>query len=290
MGVVRRDPTESKQPRGRTRRVREAEPEEKLELSLPTEMSEETKDLWQCLILLFGEKKIGKTAMMGKVRKAFFMATEPGHRGQTIFKRDVTSWREAKGYLKLLKKDKTFKVIVVDIVDRLYDLCSDYICDKLGISHPQEEDYGKGWHAVKKEFENFIIQLAQTGKGVALISHAEEREVTVRDGGKYDRIMPTMSNQARKTVEGLVDIWACFQYDGRRRVITIAGDDHVAAGHRFATRFRTPDGRPLRHIYMGRTADDALRNFEAAWRNEYEPHRDGDADNVKQSKSKIRLK
>jgi hypothetical protein len=102
--------------------------------------------------------------------------------------------------------------------------------------------------------------------------------------------MPTMSNQARKTVEGLVDIWACFQYDGRRRVITIAGDDHVAAGHRFATRFRTPDGRPLRHIYMGRTADDALRNFEAAWRNEYEPHRDGDADNVKQSKSKIRLK
>jgi hypothetical protein len=89
----------------------------------------------------------------------------------------------------------------------------------------------------------------------------------------------------------MVDIWACFQYDGRRRVLTVVGDDHVAAGHRFADHFRTPDGRPLRHIYMGRSAKEGFANLMAAWNNEFEPHKDSDADEVKSKKSsKIKLR
>lgn len=287
MAIVRRDPTKSRE----KKKPREDEPEEKVKLTLPTEATEPVDDLWGNLILLFGERKVGKTAMLSKVKGAFFMATEVGYKGLRLFKRDVTTWREAKGYAKLIAKDKEYKVIVIDIADILYDLCFDYICEKMVISHPNDEDYGKAWHAIKKEFENFLLNLAHSGKGVVLVSHAEEKEVKQRGGEGYDRIMPTMSKQARKIIEGMVDIWACFTYDGKRRVLVISGDDHIAAGHRFGERFLTPDGRRLRQIYMGRSPKEALANLQAAWNNEFEPHKDGDAEEVSTTKkSKISLR
>lgn len=283
MAIVKRDSSKTRPSRHEAR----AKPEEKLELSLPTEVTLPQKQLWRNLILLFGERKIGKSALMAAAG-AFFLATEVGYKGLRVYKRDVSSWREALGYARLLRKDKTYRCVVVDTTDLLYDLALAYVCEKLVIAHPSEEDYGKAWHEIKKEFEKFILGLAMTGKGVVLISHAEEKEVKLRDGRTFDRIMPTMSNQARKVVEGMVDVWACFQYDGRRRVLTIAGDDHVSAGHRFGERFRAPDGRPLRHIYMGRSPEEGLANFEAAWENKFEPHRESDADEKK--KSRVTLK
>lgn len=286
MAIVRKETRAGK----KRERVKADKASDKLELSLPSEETEPESDLGQCLILLFGERKIGKTALAGQFPKAFFMATEVGYKGLRIFKRDVQTWQEAKGYMKLLRKDKSFDTIVIDIADILYDLCFKWVCEKLVIAHPNDEEWGKGWHEIKKEFEKFFLSLAQTGKGVVIISHAEEKEVKLRDGNTYNRIMPTMPKQARKIIEGMVDIWACFQYDGRRRVLTIEGDDHVAAGHRFSERFRTPDGRRLRHIYMGRNPADGYANLVAAWNNEFEPHREGDADEITKKKSKVKLR
>jgi len=285
MAIVKRDRNAAPKKKDKA-----AEIVEKLDLSLPEQVTEPEGDIGKALILIFGEKKIGKTELLSKFPKTLILATEVGYKGLRIFKRDIRTWEEARGYAKLLRKDKSFNTIGIDIADLLYDLCFDYVCKKMMISHPNDEDYGKAWHAIKKEYESFILGLAQTGKGVVLISHAEEKEVKLRDGATYDRIMPTMSKQARKVVEGMVDIWACYQYDGRRRVLTIAGDDHVAAGHRFGERFRTPDGRPLRHIDMGRNAKEGFDNLMAAWNNKYEPAEDSDADSLQSKKKKLTFK
>jgi hypothetical protein len=287
MAIVKRD---RNAPAKKKTRDKDAEVVQKLDLSLPDEATEPEDDLWKSLILIFGEKKIGKTELLAQVPNAIFLATEVGYKGLRIFKRDVTSWKEAKGYAKLLKKDKQYKLVVIDIADILYDLCFVYVCEKMMIDHPNDEAFGKAWYEIKKEFESLFLSLAQTGKGVALISHAEEKEVKMRDGDTYDRIMPTMSKQARKVIEGMVDVWACYQYEGRRRVLTIAGDDHVAAGHRFGERFRTPDGRPLRHIDMGRTAQEGYRNLMLAWDNKYTPKEESDADPLPKKKSKFKLR
>lgn len=282
MAIVKREPSGKSKERGRVK----AEPTVKLSVSLPTEVTTPEDNIWRSLILIFGEKKIGKTELLSKAPKALFLATEVGYKGLRIFKRDVTSWKEARAYAKLLRDDKSFRTIVLDTADILYDLCLTGVCEKLMISHPSDEDYGKAWSAIKKEFESFILTLAQTGKGVVLISHAEEKEVKQRGGESYDRIMPTMAKQARKVIEGMVDIWACYQYDGKRRVLTIAGDDHVAAGHRFGERFRTPDGRVLRHIDMGHSAQEGFDNLMLAWNNEYMPKHDDDADALPTKKKK----
>jgi len=169
--------------------------------------------------------------------------------------------------------------IIVDTVDKLYDKCEKYICEKLGINNLADEEWGKGYAACRKRvrclhhnsFSTFSRRclVAGGGVGLILITHTEEREVKRRGGGAYDRIVPTMSNQARKVIEPLVDIWTYYMYDGEKRYLVILGDDHIAAGHRLGERFRTPEGKAIRRIDMGRSSHRAYKNLMAAFNNEY---------------------
>jgi hypothetical protein len=245
------------------------------------------------MLLIYGERKIGKTSLASMFGKTFIMAFEVGYKGLRVFAKDVPDWDHARGYLRLLKKDKSYKTVVLDTADIAYALCDLWVCRKNGIDDVAEMEWGKGWRALRKEFETFLNDLVKTGKGVIILSHSQEREVTTRSGDKYDRIMPTMAKAAREIIEGMVDVWACYQYDGERRILTIEGDDHISAGHRFGERFRTPEGQRLRHIDMGSSKEEAYKNFVRAWNNKYEPNSnddlvEGDEDEEEAPKKKKR--
>lgn len=284
MAVVKRE-------RGGKRKKRRDEDEDDTptQFVLSTEITEPSDRFEDYIVLLSGEKKIGKTTLAAEVNvdKSYFLATEVGYRGLRIRKSDIPDWRTAKAAAKALKKaGKKYGPIIVDTVDKLYVLCENYICDKLMIKNLADEEWGKGYAACRKEFDAFITKLSQIGVGLILITHTEEREVKRRGGGSYDRIVPTMSNQARKVIEPLVDIWAYYAYDGERRILYIQGDDHISAGHRLVERFRTPDGKAIRQIDMGRSAKRAYKNLIAAFNNEYVPPReDREEDEPKKKKS-----
>jgi hypothetical protein len=242
---------------------------------LPTEIVEPVSELADALILIHGERKIGKTSMVTRAPKCLLMATEMGYKGLRAIPEDIEDWRKAEVVRRALKKDKTFKTVAVDTADILYKLCEQNTCRDLGIKDLGDEDYGKGWRENRKRFEAFLNGLAATGKGIILISHSTEQEITKRGGDTYTRITSSMAKQAREIIDGLVDIWGYFCYDGTRRVLVIQGDDHIAAGHRFQERFLTPDGRVLRQIDMGKSPTEAWKNFTDAFHNRYEPtHRD----------------
>jgi hypothetical protein len=266
MAVVKREPGKL---RKKKKEEEEDEPREAFKLS--NEITEPSDRLEDYIILLTGEKKIGKTSLAARFgTAAYFLATEVGYRGLRIRKSDISDWRTAKAAAKALAKAGTkFGPIVVDTVDKLFDLCEAYTCEKLAIKHLSDEDWGKGYAECRKEFDRLITSLSHIGVGLILITHTEEREVKRRDGSKYDRVMPTMSNQARKIIEPLVDIWTYFTYDGNKRVLVIQGDDHVSAGHRLVDRFRDADGKPIRQISMGRSAKRGYQNLVAAFNNEY---------------------
>jgi hypothetical protein len=238
---------------------------------LPTEQTEPVTTLSSALIFIFGERKIGKTSLAAQFPNALVLAFETGYKGLRVYKSDIADWTSAKLALRAIKKDKSFKTIVVDTGDLAYKYAEAAACKKLGIDDPSEEEWGRGWRAVRKEFEGWLTSLTATGKGVIVLSHSHEQEVRQRGGVTYDRIMPTMAKAAREIVEGMVDVWAYYQYDGTRRVLTILGDDHIAAGHRFGERFRTPEGLRVRQIDMGESEQEAYRNFVACFSNKYTP-------------------
>jgi hypothetical protein len=237
--------------------------------TLASELSQPSDVLQDYSILLFGEKKIGKTTLASMFDRAYFLSTEPGTKALAVFKSDIHDWRSFRAAVKALRKDRTYRTTVVDTVDLAYKMCEKYVCDQLGIEHVSEADWGKGWAGVREEFESTLRDLiAAPGKGTILISHAVEKEIKRRDGSKYDRIQPTMANIARDISEAMVDIWAYFSYDGDRRTLTIRGDDHITAGHRLQTRFRYK-GKEVVTIDMGQSKEEAYRNFLLAFDNKY---------------------
>jgi hypothetical protein len=244
---------------------------EKVEFALATEASEPSTRLGDYIMLLFGEKKIGKTTLASLFDKAYFVRTESGTKALRVYGSDITSWDMAKAFLKAIRKDKRFGTVVIDTIDMLYRYCEQAVCRKLGIDDPSEEEWGRGWRAIRSEFEPWLAALAATGKGLILISHANEQEIKTRTGERYHKVMPTMPKQARDIIEAMVDIWACYTYDGRTRVLILRGDDHVSAGHRLTENFRTPDGEDVEMINMGHSAEEAHKRFVAAFNNRYVP-------------------
>jgi hypothetical protein len=290
MAVVKREPGGTKK---KKRRDEDEDDTPKEKFVLSTEITEPSDRLEDYIILLTGEKKIGKTTLASEFNsdKSYFLATEVGYRGLRIRKSDITDWRTAKAAARALKKaGKKYGPIIVDTVDKLYALCESYICEKLMINNLSDEEWGKGYAACRKEFDAFITLLSQIGVGLILITHTEEREVKRRGGGTYDRIVPTMSNQARKVIEPLVDIWCYYMYDEERRVLVIQGDDHISAGHRLVERFRTPAGKPVRQIDMGRSAKRGFKNLLAAFNNQYEPPREDREEEDEPKKKSFKIK
>ena len=240
------------------------------DLKLPTEKTPPSEVLQDYSILLFGEKKIGKTTLASMFDNNLLLMTEPGAKSLDVFKMPVRSWKEFKKIIRLLKVDKRYRTVTVDTVDLLFKLCDAQVCQTLGIDHVSEAEWGRGWSAVRDEFTTAMADLMGIGKGVILISHSTEKEIKPRSGPKYDRIQPTMANTARDICEAMVDIWGYFHYDGSDRVLTIRGDEHITAGHRLQTRFRYK-GKELVDIHMGTSKEEAYKNFIDAFNNRYVP-------------------
>jgi hypothetical protein len=285
--------TGTKSLKKKKKKGRDHDDSEEEKFRLPTERSVPADDLGAYTWLIFGEKKIGKTTLTALFGKTLHLFTEPGGKALRLYPVVVDNWRKFQKAVRALRKDKNYDTVVIDIVDKLWPMSEDYTCEKLVIEDLAEEEWGKGWRAQKREFERQIDALLNIGKGVVFISHAMEAEVETRDGETYDRMQPTMHKKMREAVEGVVDIWAYYTYDKKRRVLQILGDDHVSAGHRLEGRFLTPDGRPIRRIDMGSSAKEAYANVVAAFNNEYEPTKSRDIDEPEEEESpkrKMKLK
>jgi hypothetical protein len=241
------------------------------EFQLSTTKSKPSTDIGDYSILLFGSKKIGKTTLAALFPEAYFMKFEEGTKAISIYGDPMKSWSIAKKAVRLLKKDNKYKTVVVDTADASYSLCFDDTCNEKGWDHPSDEGYGKGWSEIKRRYARWVTDLLNTGKGVVFISHASNPEVKRRDGSAYNQVQPTMAGQAREILEGIVDIWGYYHYDGGRRVIQIRGDDDVSAGHRLENNFKTPDGKDLKFIDMGTTKQEGYKNLIDAFNNRYVP-------------------
>jgi hypothetical protein len=239
-------------------------------LQLPTELSVPSANLRDYVLLIYGEKKIGKTSLCARFPNTLFLMFEPGTKALRILGMAVPSWETFIKIIDLLHSDagQRYDTVVVDTVDIAYELCQSYVCTKAGVDHPHDaNDFGKTWQAITQEFTKQMGRLLNLGKGVIVLSHGEEVNIPTRTQGTYCKIMPTMATKAAKYFAGIADVIAYYGYYDTVRYLVIAGSDYIQAGSRVEENFRTVDGRRISAIPMGTSADEAYENILLAFDN-----------------------
>ena len=230
---------------------------------LPTEKKSIVESFAEYAVLLYGREKIGKTTLGEQFPGAIFAAFEPGIKGLEVYdffgdNGVIPDWEAFRALVDLLVsqgiKDSDFSTVVVDTVDRAYDMCLACVCKEMRIPYPGigadgKDDWGKSWGAIRKEFTHQFYRLGSAGFGALFISHAKDSVVESKSGQKYTRIVPTMSGQARAVVEALADFIFYAEYyntpAGTNRVLVCQGDEIITAGARKGVSHSFPQFLPL---------------------------------------------
>ena len=114
--------------------------------------------------VLTGRNKIGKTTLANQFPKSYFFKFEPGTSGLMTYETDVIKeankqnihpWKLFKMAINefIQNNGYGFQTAVVDPLGVAYNYCQNYVCEQLGIDHPSDLEWGKGWNAVNEEFE-----------------------------------------------------------------------------------------------------------------------------------------
>lgn len=217
-------------------------------LSLPTKMSKANPDVRRYVTLLYGRAGVGKTTLAASYPGAVFLPTEPGTKGLDTYEipedgTGIRNWDQVRAAVDVLEADgaKTFQTVVIDTVDRAYEMAMAWTCEQLGIEHVSEDASGKrdrsgkGWTELKKEFTTQLYRLIEAGYGLVLTSHSKVASIESSTGLEYDVIQPSMSGQALGVIKSITD---CIFYaefvksagDGRtKRILVTEGDELILA-------------------------------------------------------------
>jgi glycerol-3-phosphate cytidylyltransferase-like family protein len=179
------------------------------------------------VVLLYGSNNVGKSKVSSLIypHQTLFIATEKGYNalgGARVV--DTLDWNTFRQLVKqltnkktLLKMHEKYKAVVVDVADRLPEMCSAYICDKNSINALSDMPYGQGYSQQKNEFNNQINKLALSGYLVILICHDEtnDKYTDPVSGDEYPYTFPknTMS-KAGAPLKDIPDFCIYLQNNG----------------------------------------------------------------------------
>lgn len=228
---------------------------------LPTKKSVPESDLTKYLIMLYGKPGTGKTTLAAQFENPLFLMCEPGAKSLSVYKKDISSWKKLVATIDELETEKhSFKTVVIDTYSQAYEMCTDYVCRSLNVTHPSEAKWGRGWDAVYQEFAKQMSRL--TFKyGTVLICHAAEKEIEQLDGTDKIMIAPDTKSQSMKFITRAVDLVGYYYYGkSGKRYIRIQAKEDVMAKNRIDGHFV---GVP--RISAGNNPKEAYRNLIKAF-------------------------
>jgi hypothetical protein len=206
-------------------------------------------ELSSVTILVYGKPKIGKSTFAAQFPGALFLPTEPGLNHLEVYQAPadgtgIKNWDHFIAVMtEIARGGHPFKTLIVDTIDNLHKMCAEHVCKTRGVEYAGDMPHAKGWALVANEFERVIRRIAQLPYGLVMISHATDRE-TETPKGTVLRTVPTLSEGARKSVAGLVDmilycdVEAVADTDGStkfKRVIRTKPATNYDAGDRTGT-------------------------------------------------------
>lgn len=131
----------------------------------------------------------------------------------------------------LEKKENTFRTIVVDLLEDLYEHCRLYMYQQMGITHESDDSF-RAWDKVRGEFLNTLKRLMNLDyENIILISHEDtSKDITRKGGDKITAIKPNLQEKVANKVAGMVDVVARIVADGETRTFSFKSNEVIFGG------------------------------------------------------------
>lgn len=207
-----------------------------------------SRDLSGKSFLLYGERKSGKTSNAIKFPKHIVLGFEKGWNMLSgVMGQPINKWSEALSVKKQLlkdvkavedgvKKETTYKTVIIDTADLAYMMCEQHILDKENVEYLDETEKMRGYKAVKKEFNLFLQDFVKAGYTLVVIAHSETKQIKI-NGEKLERTQPLVDKRGFEVIAGLVDVigYAANETDkdgNSVMTLTMRGNEFLEAGSR----------------------------------------------------------
>jgi len=198
------------------------------------------------MFFFYGGAKTGKTSVASQFSKPLLLAFEAGYNLiDGIHAVNITSWVDMKNYAKQLKKDEVralYDTIIIDTVGLMWGLAEKFVKTQKDIEDLTDLGFGKGYRAVRDEFQDVINSLGQMGYTLVFISHAEKKDYVDTMGISHSGITPALDKRPKEIVSGLVDVYTFINAEpdgngGNKSVAYLRGGTYgnteVEAGSRY---------------------------------------------------------
>ena len=127
----------------------------------------------------------------------------------------------------------TYKTIIIDLIEDIYESCRVYMYNKLGIEHETDAGYGKGYDMIKTEFLTTIKRILNSDYNVILLSHDKIEEIKLKNGTSITSYTVNLQEKIAKKLAGMVDITARVVLDeDNKRFMDFTYNDYVFGGNR----------------------------------------------------------
>ena len=178
---------------------------------VPTEI---VVDPRRYMTMIHGIAGVGKTTWAKQIDGHYFLQTEIGTEGVSVFANPVLDWGEFNESCKKIIEQKArgwkdeedkpvreIKTLVVDRFELLYDYCGTYLCEtttfpeggvQLKFDRVEDVPWGKGYNRANRLMIASLNKLMLLGFGIVLICQTNERPVKWRgqDMQKHEPMLP----------------------------------------------------------------------------------------------------
>ena len=144
------------------------------------------------------------------------------------------AWETFKEVISELElKENTFKTIVVDLLEDVYEYCRRYICNERGWDHESDDSF-KAYDIVRTEFLTTLKRLMNLDyENIVLISHLDTgKDITKKGGDKITKIAPNINEKIANKVAGMVDIVARCIAEDKNYTLSFKTNEVIFGGGR----------------------------------------------------------
>lgn len=175
------------------------------------------------IVTIYGQPKVGKTTLafnigkeqFGSPKETLILGFEDGFKALTgAMAQSIKDWSHFLELSEELIEDKDelpFKLLVLDTIDGMSSMASDYVvrreskADQKRYRTIKDIPWGRGGEALRVEIQKAIERLQKSGFGIVLITHSKEKKIEPKVGASYDTTTLSLDGKVLDVVKNISD-------------------------------------------------------------------------------------